>query len=124
MPVTYQTVRAFGLTLPGTEATTAYGSPALKVNGHMYACIAVNKSVEPNTLVVRVRLDQRDELLSEQPAVYYLTDHYADGPYVLVRLGSVRKDALEGLLQTAHRLSAAEKRKTARRRSPGSRRRK
>lgn len=116
--VTFQTVRAFGLTLAGTEATTAYGSPALKVNGRMYACIAVNKSAEPNTLVVRVPLDQRDDLLSEQPAVYYLTDHYAEHPYVLVRLGRVRRDALEGLLQTAHRLSAAKKRKTARRRKP------
>ncbi len=58
-PVTYQMVRAFGLTLAGTEATTAYGSPALKVNGHMYACMAVNQSVEPNTLVVRVRRPER-----------------------------------------------------------------
>ena len=108
--------------MPGTEATTAYGAPALKIDGRMYACMAVNKSAEPNTLVVRVPPDQRNDLLSEQPDVYYLTAHYADHPFVLVRLGRVRRDALEGLLQTAHRLSVAERRKTVRRRAPGPRR--
>jgi hypothetical protein len=115
-PMAFDAVRAFGLTLAGTEATTAYGSPALKVNGHMYACIAVNKSAEPDTLVVRVPLEQRDHLLSEQPDVYYLTEHYAGHPFVLVRLGRVRRDALEALLYTAHRLSAAEKRRPIQRR--------
>jgi hypothetical protein len=115
--MTFDAVRVYGLTLAGTEATTAYGSPALKVNGHMYACMAVNKSAEPDTLVVRVPLGQRDDLLREQPDVYYLTDHYAEHPFVLVRLGRVRRDALEALLYTAHRLSAAEKRRAIRRRS-------
>jgi hypothetical protein len=90
----------------------------------MFACMAVNKSVEPNTLAVWVPFDQRDDLLIEAPDTYYLTDHYADYPIVLVRLARVRRDALGDLLQMAHRFVAAEKRelRTTRRR-PTSRRR-
>ena len=48
--ITFDTIRQIGEQLPGTETGTAYGSPALRVNGHIYAAIAVNKEVEPNSL--------------------------------------------------------------------------
>jgi hypothetical protein len=124
-PITFQTVRAIGLQLPGTEQGTAYGSPALKVNGEMFACIPVNRSVEPDTLAVRVPFEQRDDLLTEAPDIYYLTDHYVDHPIVLVRLSRVRRDALGDLLRMAHRFAASEKRtlRKSRRRPVGTRRR-
>ena len=109
-PITFQTVRALGLKLPGAEDGTAYGSPALKVNGQMFACMAINRSVEPETLAVRVPFDQRNDLLTEAPDTYYLTDHYVDYPVVLVRLARVQRDALGDLLRMAHRFVAAEKR--------------
>jgi len=109
--LTFETVRSLGLELPRAEASSAYGAPALKVNGQLFACIAVNKSAEPGTLAVRVPFDQRDNLLAEEPDVYYLTDHYADHPFVLVRLGRIRVDALRGLLQMAHRFAATDRRK-------------
>jgi hypothetical protein len=118
-PVTFQTVRTIGLKLRGVEDGTAYGSPALKVNGQMFACMAVNKSVEPDTLAVRVPFDQRNDLLTEAPETYYLTNHYIDYPIVLVRLARVQRDALADLLQAAHHFVTAEKhrlRKTRRRR--------
>ena len=118
-PVTFSEVRAAGLKLPGAEASTAYGSPALKVNGALFAVMAVHRSAEPGTLAVRVSLDQRDELLAEAPDIYYLTDHYVDYPFVLVRLSRVRLDAVEDLLRAAHRFAAMDKRssRVARRRS-------
>jgi hypothetical protein len=122
-PITFQTVRALGLKLPGTKDGRAYGSPALTVNGQMFACMAVNKSVEPDTLAVWVPFDQRDNLLTEAPHIYYLTDHYADYPIVLVRLARVRRDALGDLLQMGHRFVAAEKRQLRTTRNPTSRRR-
>jgi hypothetical protein len=79
MPVTFDTVRKIALALPGVEETTAYGSPALKVHGKLMACIAINRSAEPGSLMVRVDFDDRAELLAADPDVYYLTDHYA--PY-------------------------------------------
>jgi hypothetical protein len=109
-PITFQEVRALGLKLPGAEAGTAYGSPALMVNGQMFACMAVNKSVEPGTLGVRVPFDQRNDLLAEASDIYYLTDHYVDYPIVLVRLSRIRRDALAPLLEMAHRFVATKTR--------------
>jgi hypothetical protein len=63
-----------------------------------------------DTLAVRVPLEQRKHLLAEAPDTYYLTEHYADYPIVLVRLSRVRLDALGDLLHMAHALVAAEKR--------------
>ena len=80
-----------------------YGTPALKVRGKMFACIASHKSAEPDTLVVRMDFDQRDELIATDPSTYYLTDHYVGYSTVLVRLSRVHPDALRDLLLTAWR---------------------
>jgi hypothetical protein len=73
------------------------------VRGKMFVCQAINKEAEPNTLVVRMDIAQRDALIEEDPAVYYLKDHYIDYPCVLVRLSRVHADALRDLVQTAYR---------------------
>jgi hypothetical protein len=97
-PVTFDTVRTLGLGLPGAEEGTTYRTPALKVRGRMFACLASHKSAEPNTLAVRIDFDRRDELIAEDPDTYYLKDHYINYPVVLVRLNRVDPDALRELL--------------------------
>ena len=68
----------------------------------MFACIAINKAVEPNTLMVRLSsFEEREALIAEQPAIYYLKPHYEPYPCVLVRLGHVHPDALRDLLRGA-----------------------
>src|SRR5690349_10912486 len=69
--ITFDTVREIGLALPGVEESTAYGSPALKVRGKMMACMAVNRSAEPDSLGVWVDFDDRAELLAADPDVFY-----------------------------------------------------
>lgn len=103
----FNRVRELGLTFPGVELGTAYGSPALKVGGKMFACIAIHKSAEPNSLAVRMDFDKRDALIAEDPRTYYLTDHYVDYPVVLVRLDRVDRDALQDLLQVGWRFMSA-----------------
>jgi hypothetical protein len=120
--VTFDTVREIGRLLPGAEESTAYGSPALKVRGRMFACMAIHKSAAPNTLVVQLDFDERDELVAAQPDVYYLTDHYLDSSSVLVRLDRVRRDALADLLRTAHRQVSARSTRRSTSRSRRSRR--
>jgi hypothetical protein len=105
--MTFRTVRAIGLRLPGTEEGTMYGAPALKVGGKTFACIASHKSAEPDTLAVRMDFAQRDALIEEDPATYYLKDHYRNYPVVLVRLSRVHPDALRDLLGGAWRLVSA-----------------
>src|SRR5574341_1663372 len=94
----FDAVRKIGLTLPDVEEGTTYGSPALKVRGQMFACIAIHRSAERNTLAVRIDFDQRDRMIADAPDTFYLTDHYVNHPVVLVRLSRVHPDALRELL--------------------------
>ncbi len=110
---TFDTVRRMGLALPGATEGTTYGSPALKVHDRMFACMAIHRSAEPDTLAVRIAVEQRDELIAADPDVYYLTDHYADHPVVLVRLNRVHRDALRDLLEMAWRFESARARPRA-----------
>jgi hypothetical protein len=100
--VTFETVRRVGAALPGVAESTAYGMPALKVGRELLASLPANRSVEPDSLVVRVSVVQRDELVAMEPAVYYLTEHYEGYDGVLVRLSRINAETLEGLLRMAH----------------------
>jgi hypothetical protein len=95
--VTLETVRRIALALPGVEESTSWGATSFKVDGKMLSCQAISKSAEPNSLVVRMDMDQREALIAEAPDTYYITDHYKPYPSVLVRLSRVSPDALKGL---------------------------
>jgi hypothetical protein len=96
-------VEAIGRTLPDVEVTTSWGQPALKVRGKMFVCGASHKSAEPDTLVVRMSINDRDALIAEDPDTYYLKEHYIGYPCVLVRLSRVHPDALRDLVTGAYR---------------------
>jgi hypothetical protein len=100
--VNFDTVRNIGLAFPRVEDSTAYGMPALKVDGKLLACIPANPSAEPASLVVRVDFDDRAELLAAAPDVYYVTDHYVGYSAVLVRLSRVSPNVLRDLLGMAY----------------------
>lgn len=113
----FDAVREIALGFPRVEEGTTYGSPAFKFEGKMFACLAVHRSAEPNTLVVRMDFEERDGLIAAEPKTYYLTDHYVDYPCVLVRLTRVRDDALLDLLLMGWRfVSTAKSRTGAKRR--------
>jgi hypothetical protein len=97
----FDAVRDIGLSLPNVVEGTAYGAPALKLRGKMLACVPVNKSAEANCAVVRIDFERRARLLGGPPHAYYVTDHYAPHPTVLVRLSRVTRAELRRLLQDA-----------------------
>lgn len=117
-------VRKIGLTLPRAVESASYGSPDLRVDGTMFACMASHRSAEPGSLVVRMAIDDRDALIAADPDTYYVTDHYVGYASVLVRLSRVHPDALQDLLKGAYnfvlrgRTRHAARRKTPRRASP------
>jgi len=104
-PVTYETIRSLGLTLPNVQEGTSYGTPALKVKGKLF----VRLREDPDELVLAMPFDQRDELMAAEPETYFITDHYREYPYVLVRLSKVHPDALGDLLQTAYQAALPAK---------------
>jgi hypothetical protein len=100
-----------GLQLPRVEAYIRYdGSPVLKLGGCFMAGLATHPSAEPNTLVVRAVMEDRDALLEDAPAIYYLTDYYRRYPLVLARLPRLDPEALRDLLRVSWRLTAAKAR--------------
>ena len=119
--LSFDTVRTLGLSLRDVVDGTAYGLPALKLRGKVLACMPANKSAEANSLVVRIDLEHRAELLREHPETYYITDHYAPHPTVLVRLSKIRRTDLKELLRDACRFVSSSIPKSAgRARRPGS----
>ena len=101
--MTFEAVRAWGREFPDLSEGTMYGSPALKLGKRLVACLAIHRSAEPGSLVVRTDFEQRAGLLSDEPATYYVTDHYVKHPVVLVRLARMQHDQLRDLLASARR---------------------
>jgi hypothetical protein len=107
--LTFDTVREIALSLPDVKEATSYGAPALKIRGQVMACLPANKSAEPNSAVVGVDADLRATLLKSKPEIYYITDHYAPYPWVLVRLARIGRKELRELLAMAWSFTSAKK---------------
>lgn len=97
--MTYDTVRRLALTFPNVAEGTSYGTSALKVKGKLF----VRLREDNESVVLKMPFDQRAEMIAGDPEVYYITDHYLNYPWVLVRLSKLHPDALHELLQTAYR---------------------
>jgi hypothetical protein len=108
-PVTYDAVRRLALTLPDTEESTSYGTPAIKVKGKLL----LRLHDDGDKVVLKMPFDRREELMAGDPETYFITDHYRDYPWVLVSLANVRPDALRDLLLIAHRAASPEKKRRA-----------
>jgi Uncharacterized protein conserved in bacteria len=116
----FETVRNIAAELPDVEEGIAWRVPVWRLRGRILACTASNKSAEPNTLVVIIGFDQRDAMIADDPATYYLKPHYENYPSVLVRLSQIKRDALKDLLQAAWRFvdaSAPKRRRPAARKA-------
>jgi hypothetical protein len=114
--ITFDTVRELGLALPGVEAATSWGAPALKVRKKMFACTPTHRSAEPDSLVVRIDFDLRDRLITAAPQTYYLKPHYVNYPCVLVRFKHISRADLRELLETSWRYVSTRSKRPARRR--------
>jgi hypothetical protein len=100
--VTYGVVRQMALALPNVEEGSSYGTPALRVKGKLF----IRLREEPDSLVIKMRFDRRKELMRADPETYYITDHYRDYQWMLIRLSKVNADALKELLRIAHRTAS------------------
>jgi hypothetical protein len=103
--VTFENVRKIALSLDKAEEGTSYGTPAFKVGGNLFARLREDSE----SLVVRMDRDDREELIAADPETYYITDHYLNYPWILVRLSRVGPDAMRDLLRGAWRSAAAQK---------------
>jgi hypothetical protein len=96
--VDFEAVRSIGAALPDVKDASGSRGTALKHKGQLLACEATHKSAEPNTLMVRISLKRREALLAQNAEAYYLTEHYAPYPAILVRLSRIERASLKELL--------------------------
>jgi hypothetical protein len=100
--VTFAQVRLAAQALPGIEDSTSYGTPAIKVRGKLLARLHQSG----DCFVLRTDLLDREILLQSDPSVFFITDHYRDYPWILVRFSAVDPSALPDLMERAWRLVA------------------
>ena len=96
--IDFEVVRSIGTALPDVNDASSSRGTALKIGRQLMACKAIHKSAEPNSLMVRISLKRRDALLAQNEEAYYLTDHYAPHPAILVRLSKIKRASLKELL--------------------------
>ena len=100
--VTFEDVRKAAHALPGVEDGTSYGTAALKVRGKLLA----RQHQDMDCLVLRVDFLDRQIMMQANPAAFFITDHYKDWPWVLVRYAAVDTADLPDLIERAWRLVA------------------
>jgi hypothetical protein len=101
---TFDDIREIAHALPGVVDGTSYGTPALKVGGKLIA--RLHQSMD--CVVLRSELLDREILMQSAPDAFFITDHYRDYPWILVRLGVVERGAMTDLIERAWRLVASK----------------
>jgi hypothetical protein len=90
-----QFIRQYMMSLPGTTEGLSHGTPAFYVNKKILVRMWENGEI----LVVHT--DEREKWIQAEPETFFITDHYRDYPYMLIRLDKVQPDVLKQLLTAA-----------------------
>ena len=88
---------AYALTLPRAELSTAYGQPAVKVDGKAF----LSTGHEPGSFHVRSPHEEKAVLLETDPATFWQTPHYANWPGLLVRHGPADPERVRRVIARA-----------------------
>ena len=96
MAITFDTVTAAALKLPGVVLGTSYGTPALKAGKTVLVRLRPD-----GDLVLRVEDGLREALIDLQPEVFHITPHYDGYPLLLVCPAIADLEQIVGLIQRA-----------------------
>jgi hypothetical protein len=105
--MTFDEAVAYALTLPGTELSTSYGKPAVKVasNGRAF----LFPSHEPDTSFgVAIDLDTIEILKATDPGTFWQTPHYEGWPGVLIRYASKDSARVREIIERSREWIAAK----------------
>jgi protein-S-isoprenylcysteine O-methyltransferase Ste14 len=103
--LTWETVRQSCAALPDITDGRSYGTPALFVRKKLLARLREDGA----SIAVRTDPVSREFLLRADPAMYFLTDHYREYPWVLVRLSRAKTQPLRALLEAGWRQLAGKR---------------
>ncbi|RMD58323.1 MmcQ/YjbR family DNA-binding protein [Candidatus Parcubacteria bacterium] len=102
--VTLNVIRELLADLPGVKEGFSYGTRAFSVRRKLIA----RMHQKEDAVVVRTDFGEREKLMQSNPLTYYITDHYLNYPWVLVRLPTVQREELRDLLVKAWRRGASK----------------
>jgi hypothetical protein len=101
-PAEFERVRKLALALPEVEEGTYYGTPAFRVDRKYFTRL----HDKLDCLVIRIEPADRQLRLAADSDAFFITDHYLNAPWMLVRLDKVAAADLKELLADAWRLVA------------------
>jgi hypothetical protein len=96
---------AFALSLPGTELSTSYGRPAVKVNGRAFLFTGHEQA---SSFGVAIDLDTIEILKETDPATFWQSGHYEGWPAVLIRFDSPDPERVREIVARSRDWTAAK----------------
>ena len=101
-PATWETVQEIARALPGAVEGASYGTSAFHVRQKLF--VRLHQSGE--SIVIMIDLAERPALMTLDPETCFITEHYLNDPAMLVRLATVRPQALRELIEDSWRSRA------------------
>ncbi len=105
--MTWDEAVAYALSLPGTELSTSYGKPAVKVAANGRAFLFPSHEAD-TSFGVAIDLDTVDLLKETEPETYWQTPHYEGWPGVLVRYDAKDDERVREVIRRSRDWAAAK----------------
>jgi hypothetical protein len=105
--MTFEEAVAFALELPGTELSTSYGKPAVKITANGRAFLYPGHEAD-TSFALAIDLDTIEILKATDPASFWQSAHYEGWPAVLVRYDSKDQDRVRELIERSREWTAAK----------------
>jgi hypothetical protein len=103
--ITFKRILELAQPFPGLEESTSYGTPSLKVARKLV--LRMHDKEDAIVMLLDSVEDQR-RLIENDPMAFYITDHYAGYPAVLIR-PTVEESTFRDLLEKSWRRVARKK---------------
>jgi hypothetical protein len=95
MPISRSDGWKIALAIPGTEEVLWFKKPAVFLHGQFLTKVHDKE----DAMALRVSsMEMRDMMLEAEPKLFYITDHYRNFPFVLIRLSALTKTVLKDML--------------------------
>lgn len=104
----WEKARDFALALPGSEPSTSYGAPAVRIAANGRAFIYPGRE-SATSFAVAIDLGTIEMLKETEPETYWQSPHYQGWPAVLVRYDSPDPERVRHVIEQAHGQAAAKK---------------
>ncbi len=92
------------LAFPGVEEGKSYGEPAYKLRDKFF----VRLRDDDTALVLPMSIEDREVWMDLAPEIYFVSDHYKNYPYVLMRLAKTNAGEVAARLEHAWRARATK----------------